>query len=79
MFFFAVNSVTLDFMASGTIFQILTESLKKVEFRILHPNVSFSMLSFDALVRGAQSLRVHICATKYGQLITTCTCTNFSQ
>ena len=31
------------------------------------------------LSRRAQSSRVHICATKYWQLITTCTCTNLSQ
>ena len=50
MFFLAIVNDELILIDSGTRFQILAESFLNVEFEILQQYISFSRLSFDALV-----------------------------
>ena len=50
MFFLAKVNDELILIDSGTRFQILAESFLNVEFEILQQYISFSRLSFDALV-----------------------------
>ena len=50
MFFLDIVNDELILIDSGTRFQILAESFLNVEFEILQQYISFSRLSFDALV-----------------------------
>ena len=50
IFFLAKVIDELILIDSGTRFQILAESFLNVEFEILQQYISFSRLSFDALV-----------------------------